>query len=380
MSLESQNNHFKTINYQWKITKVYIDYFKEKVVHSTLWPNIGDAAWVPTEMMTYQKIQSTFWKVTTYLDANNSVLIQRAVRLSKWKVELPADWIKWIISDDSEFQSAWMESFIDSADIDLDNLMIYLIKTYENYPYWFWRSTEQAFERYKQREKDTPNKLNYIDLWWPKQAWNGVLMKQAPYASIFLAGWYSDEEIEKTMVNICKITHGSPTAIIASLVHNKLLMELLKVWENLETNIWELFSYLQMYSETLEKKYLQEWDDKISLLLEKLLEDYKAWWLGSYEEVLEKYWWWEKIIYSSGYIITTLWIVYSLFLKRQNFESLIDCVNIGWDTDTYGAIIGWMLGAYKSKFYEDRFIDWLHEKDYLVDISNRFSEKLTSHL
>ena len=77
--------------------------------------------------------------------------------------------------------------------------------------------------------------------------------------------------------------------------------------------------------------------------------------------------------------MTTLWIVYSLFLKRQNIEALHDCVNIWWDTDTYAAIMGGMLGSYRWKFYEDTFIEWLDDRDNLVNLAEQFSQKVTTN-
>ena len=74
--------------------------------------------------------------------------------------------------------------------------------------------------------------------------------------------------------------------------------------------------------------------------------------------------------------ITTMWIVYSLFLNKQNFDSLIDSVNIGWDVDTFAAIIWNMIWAYKSKFYTDKYENWVENIDNIQKQTYTFIEEI----
>jgi hypothetical protein len=71
-----------------------------------------------------------------------------------------------------------------------------------------------------------------------------------------------------------------------------------------------------------------------------------------------------------------MWIVYSLFLNKQNFDSLIDSINIGWDVDTFWAIIWNMIWAYKAKFYTEKYENWIEKIWDLKLQTNSFIENI----
>jgi ADP-ribosylglycohydrolase len=56
-------------------------------------------------------------------------------------------------------------------------------------------------------------------------------------------------------------------------------------------------------------------------------------------------------------ILSTIGVVYAIFLRDQAFSGLQKAVSIGGDTDSYGATIGGMIGALRGPFYESRYWD-----------------------
>lgn len=361
MDLNKNSENLEILNFKWDKVLIPIENFKQKVESMLIWWAIWDALGIPVEMKTKEFIKEKYWKVDNFIESSKNVFF------NKWWL---ATGKTWLVSDDTILTFAWIESFIEASKIDFDNLMDVSIKAYNNFPYWFGWWTRNAFAKYEELEKQNPNKQNYKDLWDKNSAWNWVIMKQSPYAAYFTAKNIKQNSIEDNIETLTKLTHWHGTAIVASLVHNNFLMELLKADENL--NLEELLKYLIDYSETIEEKFLEEDNDKISDLLKNLQEDQKNWWLKSYDEILKKYWWWEEKIYASWYVIITMWIVYSLFLNKQNFDSLLDSINIGWDTDTFWAIIWNMIWAYKAKFYSEYYENWVADIKSLKKETNKF--------
>lgn len=353
MNILENNNHIEVKNYKWENINVSIKDFKEKVEAMLIWGAIWDALWVPIEMKTHDYIKKHYWRVDSYLDSSLNVFF------NKWWL---ASWKKWLTSDDTILTFAWVDSINNKWKIDIENLLKTSINAYNDFPYGFWWATTKAFKKYENAiskwEIIDINKLAEVNT-----AWNWVIMKQSPYVAYHISQNTINKEIDKDIESLTKLTHIHPTAIVASLVHNRFLAELLKSDKGI--NFKDLLKYLIKYSEEIEKNILQENNDKISDLLKSLLEDQEKWWLKSYDEILDKYWWWDKQIYSSGYVIITLWIVYSLFLNKQDNETLIDAINIWWDVDTFWAIIWNMLWAYKSKFYSNELENWLPNIDEL---------------
>jgi ADP-ribosylglycohydrolase len=78
------------------------------------------------------------------------------------------------------------------------------------------------------------------------------------------------------------------------------------------------------------------------------------------------------------HVASTFWIVYALFLQNQTFQSLIDAIRIWYDTDSQASIIGSMVGALKWPFYEQKYIEWLKDKDDLAVAVKNFQGALNT--
>lgn len=385
MNLNKSVLNITRINFKWQEIEINIEYFKEKVKAMLIWWSIWDALGIPVEMKSKEYIDKNYWRIEDFMDYRLNYFF------SKWL------WLKQIdgvVSDDTILTFAWVESILEKGRIKFDNLLKKSIKEYKKFPYWFWWWTRDAFAKYEFLEYELPSRENYIDLWDKNSAWNWVIMKQSPYAAYWVWKDLEQNDIDENIELITKLTHWHPIAIVASLVHNNFLMELLKSDWNIDFE--ELLNYLIEYSKEVEERLLEEWDDKISDLLENLLSDNKKWGLKSFDEILDKYWWWNKNettvwkienkfykefnkhwygtkkIISSGYVVTTMWIVYSIFLNKQNMEWLLDWVNIWWDTDTFASIIWNMIWAYKWKFYTEYYEQWVNNSEKLNELSEKF--------
>ncbi len=364
--IETNDNSLKFVNFKWEPLNLPLKDFKEKVEAMLIWWAIWDALWVPVEMKTHKYISENYVRLDKYLDSSKNIFFKK-----HWLEE----WVSGLVSDDTVMTFAWVDSIIKASKIDFKTILEVSLDAYYTHPYWFWSWHRTAFEKYEELQKENPNAKNYLNLGSLDSAWNWVMMKQSPYRAYYsINSDKNNEEIDEELKIITQITHSHPTAIVASLVHNRFLTELIKT--NKDLDFASLLDYLIKYSSDIEKEILSEKDDKISILLTSLLEDYNSGWLITYEEILQKYWWGEQKIWASGYVLTTMWIVYSLFLNKQNFDSLLDAVNIGWDTDTFAAIIWNMIWAYKSKFYSKEFENWLKDIETLKKKTSDFVKVL----
>jgi len=364
LNINKTTQKIKFETFEWKEVFVLVEKFKEKVEAMLIWWAIWDAMWVPVEMRTKEQISNRYWRLDKYLPAIENLFFK------KWWLESNDSWL---ISDDTILTFSWVKSLLNSKWIDFDNIVLTSIEDYKNFPYWFWRGTREAFEKYE-------NWVPYTETWNVNSAWNWVVMKQSPYAAYSLKEDLSQKSIDDNLEILTKITHPHPVAIVASLVHNKFLMELLK--SNKDIDFYDILNDLYHYSSNLENKFYSEEElkelDKISNLILDLMDDYLDWWLSD-EEILEKYGWGDKQIYASGYVLTTLWICYSIFIRnKQDFDTLLDSINIWWDVDTFWSIVWNMIWAYKWKFYEKKYEEWLKSFEWLKENVDKFNDFLLS--
>ena len=358
-----------TTNFLWEKIDLDKNLFKQKTSSMLIAWAIWDALWVPVEMKTKEYIEKNYWRVDDFLDSGLNIFFNKWW-LAKWKTGL--------VSDDTILSFSWIQSIINKWNIDFDDIMQTSANDYKSFPYWFGYWTTSAIKRYELLKELNILTNPYIDLWEKTSAWNWVVMKQTPYAAYFLAKEIKQEIINTNIEILTRLTHNHPTAVVASQIHNQFLMELLKSKD--EIDFEKLLKYLIDFAisreNNLEEEFLSQDADKISDLLKELLEDKQNWWLKTFDEILEKYWWWTQKVYASGYVLTTMWIVYSIFLNKQNFQWLLDSINIGWDVDTFWAIIWNMIWAYKWEFYDKYYEDWIEKIDELKEKMNLFLDTI----
>ena len=61
-------------------------------------------------------------------------------------------------------------------------------------------------------------------------------------------------------------------------------------------------------------------------------------------------------------ILSTLGIVYAIFLRQQDFQAVQQGASIGGDTDSYASILGSMVGALQGDMFDPYYYDNLHPR------------------
>ncbi len=331
--------------------------FAERIQAMFLAWAIWDSLGLPVEMYTASQIQEKYWEISDFLPTRENVFFK--------KHGFDKEWVGFV-SDDTILTFAIIKSIIEKWNIDYKDIWEKHIIWYDNFQYGFGKATRNAFEKLKKG-------FTYKES-GSSSTGNGILMKQSPLSAYFIAKNSTDKEIEDIITNICYMTHKHPLPLIASLVHNKMLMTLLM--SNKIKKI-ELLEKLIEYTEKLEKKfwYTDENLDKISDILKQLtsminIDTNKL--EATDKIILETFWRNPDNIKTSGYVYITFGMVYAVFLRDSNEIWFKKMINIWWDVDTYGAIIWNMIWAYKWKFYPDKFIKQLQDKESLLSDIDKF--------
>ena len=111
------------------------------------------------------------------------------------------------------------------------------------------------------------------------------------------------------------------------------------------------FDYSRYYPETIRKEY--------ALLFDDIFPDID-----------------DSVIGETGYVVDTLMGAVHSMLVGHDYESTVLCaVNLGYDTDTTGAIAGALAGAfYGVDSIPERWISKLLKRDVLEAAADRFAD------
>ena len=331
---------------------------KEQIKAMVVGWSIWDAIWLPVEMKTGQYIEDTFWRIEKYLPTS-----------LHWKLkdEVSKD-ITWVTSDDTAMSLAIIRSINKVKNINFADIMDTSVQAYRDTPLWYWWWTREIFDNYTIWE--------YRNLQRWMSAGNGIVMKLSPLSAFFVANNTPQSKIERAIIEITATSHGHPTSLVSSLVHNKLLMMLLQ--SKSTKDIDSIFRQLIVYSAEKEDDFYDPLrdSDTISILLENIYYDYKNGKLIDTQYILKEYGWWDNMS-KSAYVVTTLWICYCLFLRwDKDLETLLDGINFGWDTDTYWAILWNMIWAYRWKFYTEEIENWVQNIENIKKEVSLFIETI----
>lgn len=184
---------------------------------------------------------------------------------------------------------------------------------------------------------------------------NGSLMRILP-ATIYFA-----HEPEDTMINrICevsKITHGHPRSQLACCLYSLFIKELLT-----GGSPDEAYNTMRIKSQTL----------FVDSELGKELNHFQRIINGELPNLTE------HDIRSGGYVVETLEAALWSFLTTSTFkDSVLKAVNLGWDTDTVGAITGSLAGVYYG--FTNIPTDWrrkLIKYEEILSLTNQFAERV----
>ncbi len=184
---------------------------------------------------------------------------------------------------------------------------------------------------------------------------NGSLMRILP-ATIFFAHESEDTMIHK-ICEVSKITHGHPRSQLACSLYSLFVKELLT-----GSNPQKAYETMRIKSQTM----------FVDSELGKELSHFQRIISGELPNLSE------RAIRSGGYVVESLEATLWSFLTTSSFkDAVLTAVNLGWDTDTVGAITGSMAGVYYG--FSDIPANWLRKLlgyEKILSLTNRFAERV----
>ena len=255
-------------------------------------------------------------------------------------------------SDDTSMVIATMDSIINNnGTINLKDIMNNFIKIVDNGEF---TSTGTAFDigntitrslnNYKVNNDEF--KCGCGDL---MDNGNGSLMRILPISLYCILNNLSCEETIDIINKTSSLTHSHEISRLGCYIYTMYLKETVK-----SKNKLNAFEYI------LNLDYSKFSDDSLKVYERLLSEEF----LNIREDEIK----------STGYIVDTLEsIVYSVNNSNNYNEAIITSVNLGYDTDTIGALTGVVGGIlYGIKDISNNWLNDLAKLDYLVSYSNKY--------
>jgi len=184
---------------------------------------------------------------------------------------------------------------------------------------------------------------------------NGSLMRILP-ATLFFEH-ESDYTMIQRICEVSKITHGHPRSQLACSLYSLFVKELLT-----GSSPQKAYDTMRLKSQTV----------FVNPKLNKQLSHFKRIISGELPNLSE------SEIKSGGYVVESLEAALWSFLTTSSFkEAVLTAVNLGWDTDTVGAITGSMAGVYYG--FSNIPAHWLRKLlDYekILSLTNQFAERV----
>ncbi len=235
-------------------------------------------------------------------------------------IEFPAGF--W--TDDTSQMLCIAQSLIDNWDLDIEDVFK-RFKDWFNDDYmvplnfrrmWSWWWTRAVLSK----EMKSMDELNGQEEYW---MWDGSLMRTLP---IWLAYHWKYSDIEEKSRLSWYITHNNKIASWCCICFNT-LVSLILDWNDKE---WILNKVVEIH-----------WKEIPKDVVEILLTDYTK--IDSNDL--------DDNFIAPTALKNALWA----FQTSESFEEAIErCIRIWWDTDTYAAILWWLVGAYY-------WIEWIPE-------------------
>ncbi|MCI0713086.1 MAG: ADP-ribosylglycohydrolase family protein [Chloroflexi bacterium] len=303
---------------------------ENKFIGCLLGGAVGDALGFTSENMSRKRIQDKYTRLTDY-----------KVRPS-WGY----------YTDDTQLTIALAETLVANQGYDHSHFRRQLARWWLVFPRLSGRSTKNAAMKCLLGLRNTGRNV----------PGSSAAMRAAPLALFY----YDDRPalLEKT-VECSRVTHTHPAAIAGALV-----------------SVFSI-AYCLAHTEFDRQAYLRELTDIAgeydSELRQKLLslEEMLAW---PEEEVLKKLLSASKVIGSPiTDIIPTA--IYAFLKYPDDFEqTVLFCVNAGWDTDTMAAIVGNTSGAWNGlQGIPQRWVDRLERgykgRDYIISLAQSLFER-----
>lgn len=305
---------------------------------------VGDAFGVPLEFLSRIRVRTL--NITEMTGSDSELPID-----SRWGLKIPKG--SW--SDDTSMTVASMASFIENdGRIDYDDQMNRFIKWWNgedycclSYPFGLGRTVGAAMFRYQ--KKGLPvlecggREVN--------DNGNGALMRILPFSLYCIFHQLSAEETVLVTGNGSAITHGHEISRLCCFIWTEFLRAISE-----DADIKKAISHIEAIP-------YQNWFSEESLDAVGFITK------GRFSSIMG------TDIEETGYVVDTLYsALYSLYYADDYETSILNAMNLGFDTDTAGAVTGMAAGMlYGLEGIPERWLNVLGRKDYLESVARDFA-------
>lgn len=335
----------RNVDYNWEILNAkYGDYIKRKesdmCLDGLIGLAVGDALGVPVEFLSRDEIRQINIKDMVGMEDNLPFK-------SRWGSIIPSG--AW--SDDTSMTIAAMDTIVkDNGDINYDHIMNSFISwwyygeyTSLDFSFGLGGVISRALHNYQSGIPALEcGGSDYGD------NGNGSLMRILPFSIYAVKTDMTEEETVDFINKASSLTHAHDISKMGCFIYTEFL-KYLDITKNPE------LAYQRLLSISYSKYYSRE-----------AIEAYGADLINMKEDDLPE---------KNGYVATTLKsAIYSL-LHTSNYEdAVLQAINLGYDTDTIGAVTGSLAGIlYGYDNIPDRWKKKLRKLDMLENISNSFT-------
>ena len=346
-------------------------YLRDRIMAMFLLSAIGDALGMPVETLKKEEIRKRFGFIRGYMPARSD---------HKWCKNFVAG--QW--TDDTQLTLAIARSYIRVKDIDVADIYFEHVAEMQRTTVGSRGSTLRSLEKIRKAFSDG---IELTDAGNPQGAGNGVAMKVSPIGAILAANFinaidlFSSNDFWKYWSRREKFIYGQ-TEVLARMTHRTRMgvasgfaqiRAISLCLEHGNKNFRRDFKIVTLRAASIgERNPLNDgMTDKLTDRFKVLLKNNA--YLGMNVD--------ELLAATSGatcYAFNSLPFVYSMFLKDPtNIETLYLTINAGGDTDTNGAIVGALLGAYNgTKIIPPELLDGLWNRQEVEDTAVAFCDSL----
>jgi len=349
------------------------EHLQDKIRGVFLGTAIGDSLFVPVETKSSVWIAENHGRITDYTACPPD---------HKFMPNHP----KGSYTDDTILTLAIAESLIEKRCIDLDDIAKKHIEALDKYgDRGFGGTTREAIANLKNgihwsKSGITATRENN------RGRGNGTVMKIAPIA-LYL--WLTDQDgkLQKEIYQLSEMTHADPLVTTATRIHINFLINCLpfsfksdrdflgNALYNLKDEFYGDVAHEKIRAEIQKNPELSNQIVNTHIIKKEMLERIMVLERLPIEELESR----DFIkLFGRGNceVYNSLPFSYAFFLRDpHNINALYDVGNAGGDTDTNASIVGGLLGALNgASIFPEHLINGLAEKNYVLDVAERFIE------
>lgn len=320
---------------------------------------MGDAAGMPVETWTAERITETYGRVTKFLVPDGH----------KWFDGHPAG----CPTDDWQLMSATAEALMLSDGLNMDIQANFHIQAFQESTNGWGRSTRESVRR-------LINGSNWQDSGQPMGVGNGVAMKIAPLGAYAAAKPDQFNECRDFARHYALMTHKTPLAVVSGLAHMRGIFYCLT---RDEFPLKEFINCIPLEEKIAQWEGWEENDKRFRYSDGSVKPNHKANLSDRMQKLIDhKDYDIARIVNEFGggscYVYNSLPFTYMFFLKNPNsIQSFYDVINAGGDTDTNASMLGSLLGALNGmEVFPEKLVSSIPDeyRKQIEDLSSRFIE------